>query len=137
MSWAAPPLRRAPPSLGNLAVAERKIKIARSVPPPAILRKVRGLTLSQCNLGLRWPQLGKTRPMATKNDDRWLAAYIRFLEAEHRAQRGGPIGQHYLACAASSYQDWRTSGNPRARFNAWLAIRVTAQWLAQLERRAS
>lgn len=76
--------------------------------------------------------------MVPRHDhDRWVELYLRYLKGEHTRLGGGGIGRHYLTCAASSYQAWCTSGNPRDRFNAWLAIRVTAQWLAQLERRAS
>jgi hypothetical protein len=65
--------------------------------------------------------------------DCWVEAYLAFLKREHGRLSGGAIGRHYIHCASGSYQEWKASRHPQARFAAWLAIRCCAQWLSQLE----
>ena len=76
-------------------------------------------------------QLPKTFSLC--NRDFRLERYLSFLRQEHDRLGGGPIGGHYIQCAAAAYRTWRGSRCPQSRFAAWLAIKTCAQWLSQLE----
>jgi hypothetical protein len=67
------------------------------------------------------------------SSDPWLEGYLTYLEREHRRLSGGGIGRHYFKCAVAAYEAWRASRCPRYRHSAWLGIRVSCMWLAQLE----
>jgi hypothetical protein len=89
-----------------------------------------------------WNQRRRQQPEASeelldkvrfRNSDRWLARYLAWLEHEIHRLNSGPIGRHYLRCAAAAYDDLAATKCPRARYRAWLGVRTCCQWLSQLE----
>lgn len=69
---------------------------------------------------------------ATEAKDVWIQSYKAYLEGEHRRLNGGPIASHYLRCLEATYHAFQRSGSQTHRFQAWVAIKATCEWLAQL-----
>ena len=58
---------------------------------------------------VRWP---------TDYDDSWLASYLCWLEEQHWALKGGPVGDECLDQAWAAYLAWCISGCWRERKRA-------------------
>ncbi|SRR5260370_468538 len=79
--------------------------------------------------------LSEDRPH--RNRDIWIDRYVPYLRREHERLGGGAIGRHYLACIEARYREFQESVSQKARFQAWVGVRLLCQWLSQLERRVS
>jgi hypothetical protein len=63
--------------------------------------------------------------------DRWLSAYLPWLESLNRRFGGGPVSQHYINAASRAYVEYCTTCDPFYRFSSWRAVHATAQLLGQ------
>jgi single-stranded DNA-binding protein len=77
------------------------------------------------------PDIPRTEP---NEHDLWIERYLSYLTVEHTRLGEGPIGQHYLKCAAASYREFQAIGTQESRFRTWLGIRTLCQWLCQLRK---
>jgi hypothetical protein len=65
--------------------------------------------------------------------DRWLDAYIPYLEQCHKRFGGGAISAHYLDVLSRTYSQFCATGDPWYRWHSWRAVQTCVQWLGQLD----